>query len=81
VYRVKVPAGRIGTFDVELSEVFFGAVANEGRMNLHLILEYGTNRHHIVEGCFKAFARALERAILIDPRRERDIPSTKGRLE
>jgi imidazoleglycerol-phosphate dehydratase len=80
VYKVAAPAGRIGSFDVELAEVFFGAVANEGRMNLHLILEYGSNRHHIIEGCFKAFARALEHAVLIDPRRS-DVASTKGRLD
>jgi imidazoleglycerol-phosphate dehydratase len=81
VYRVVIPAGRVGSFDVELAEVFFGALAAEGRMNLHLILEYGQNRHHIIEGCFKAFARALERAVLIDPRRNLDVPSTKGRLD
>lgn len=80
VYKVEVAPGRIGTFDVELAEVFFSAVASEARMNLHLILEYGKNRHHIVEGCFKSFARALERAVLIDPRREGDLASTKGTL-
>jgi imidazoleglycerol-phosphate dehydratase len=80
VYRVQIPPGRIGSFDVELAEVFFGAVANEGRMNLHLIQEYGTNRHHLIEGCFKAFARSLERAVILDPRRN-DVPSTKGRLD
>ena len=81
VYRVEIPAGKVGTFDAELCEVFFAAVAAEGRMNVHLICEYGTNRHHIIEACFKSFARALERAVLIDPRRELDIASTKGSLE
>jgi imidazoleglycerol-phosphate dehydratase len=81
VYRVEVPSGRIGTFDVELAEVFFSALAQEGRMNLHLILEYGKNRHHIVEGCFKSLARALERAVSIDPRREGDLASTKGSMD
>lgn len=81
VYRVDIVPGRVGTFDAELGEVFFGAVANEGRMNLHLIAEYGTNRHHLLEGCFKSFARALEQALQIDPRREMDVPSTKGKLD
>lgn len=80
VYRVAIPDGRIGSFDVELAEVFFGALTNEARMNLHLVLEYGTNRHHIVEGCFKALARAMYAALAIDPRRNFEIPSTKGSL-
>ena len=81
VYRVEIAPGRVGTFDAELCEVFFSALANEGRMNLHLVKEYGTNRHHIIEGCFKSLARALERAIFVDPRRERDVASTKGSLD
>jgi imidazoleglycerol-phosphate dehydratase len=80
VYRVPVPEGRIGSFDVELAQVFFSAFAAEAKMNLHLILEYGANRHHIVEGCFKTLAFAVRRAVEIDPRRARAIPSTKGSL-
>lgn len=78
VYQVAVVPGRIGSFDVELAEVFFRALAHEGRMNLHLKLEYGENRHHVVEGLVKTFARALERAITIDPRRTGLLASTKG---
>jgi imidazoleglycerol-phosphate dehydratase len=81
VYRVKIEPGRVGTFDVELAEVFFGALTNEARMNLHLVLEYGSNRHHIVEGCFKALARAMMRAVEIDPRRSFQVASTKGSLD
>lgn len=81
IFRVDIPAGRVGTFDAELCEVFFSAMANEGRMNLHLVGEYGSNRHHLIEACFKSFARAMERAILIDPRREMDVASTKGSLD
>ncbi|MFO0728552.1 MAG: imidazoleglycerol-phosphate dehydratase HisB [Myxococcota bacterium] len=81
VYRVEITPGRIGSFDVELAEVFFSAVASEGRMNLHLILEYGKNRHHIVEGSIKALARALRRAVALDPRRSQQIPSTKGVID
>jgi len=81
IYRVDIPLGRVGSFDAELCEVFFRALADEGRMNLHLISEYGYNRHHLIEGCFKSFARALEQALTIDPRRQGDIASTKGQLD
>lgn len=69
-YKVAVTPGRIGNFDVELAEVFFTAFANEARMNLHLVMEQGTNRHHIIEACFKALARATAKALEIDPRRK-----------
>ena len=81
VYKVEIPEGRIGTFDVELAQVFFSAFANEAKMNLHLIKEYGSNRHHIVEGCFKTLAFALRRATELDPRRALMVPSTKGNLD
>jgi imidazoleglycerol-phosphate dehydratase len=81
VYKVTIPDGRIGTFDVELAEVFFGAITIEARMNLHLVLEHGSNRHHIVEACFKALARAIFRAVEIDPRRSFEVASTKGSLD
>ncbi len=81
VYRVELVPGRIGEFDVELAEVFFSAFAAEARMNLHLVLEYGTNRHHIVEGCFKTLAAATRMAVEHDPRRQGDVPSTKGSLD
>ena len=80
VYRVDCPPGRIGDFDVELAEVFFSAFCAEARMNLHLVLEYGHNRHHIVEGCFKALAGATRRAVERDPRRV-GAASTKGKLD
>lgn len=81
VYRVDVPAGRIGSFDVELAEVFFSALAAEAKMNLHLVLEYGKNRHHVVEGCFKTLAFAIRRATEVDARRALSVPSTKGSLD
>jgi imidazoleglycerol-phosphate dehydratase len=81
VYRVDIKDGRIGNFDVELAEVFFGAITNEARMNLHLVLEYGSNRHHIVEGCFKALARAIHKAVERDERRSFEVASTKGSLD
>jgi imidazoleglycerol-phosphate dehydratase len=79
VFRVPLPKAKIGTFDTELAEVFFEAVARTSLMNLHLVLHSGTNLHHIIEISFKAFARALREAVEIDPRAV-GIPSTKGVL-
>ena len=76
---VALPPGATGTFDHELTEEFFRAVANNARMTLHLRLEAGTNAHHLIEAAFKAFARALRAAIALDPT-ETGVPSTKGVL-
>lgn len=80
VWQVPLPKAKIGDFDSELAEIFFEAVARSARINLHVTLECGDNLHHIVEACFKAFARALRRATAIDPRRV-GVASTKGTLE
>src|SRR6201747_1801174 len=66
-------------FDAELAEEFFRAVANSAKLTLHVSVRYGTNAHHMIEGCFKAFARALRVAVSIDPE-ESGVPSTKGTL-
>jgi imidazoleglycerol-phosphate dehydratase len=66
-------------FDAELTEEFFRAVASNAKLTLHLAVPYGANSHHMVEACFKAFARALREAISIDPR-EGGVPSNKGTL-
>jgi imidazoleglycerol-phosphate dehydratase len=79
VWEVEMPKAKIGDFDSELAEIFFEAVARSARINLHVVLEAGQNLHHIVEGCFKAFARALRMAILVDPR-VCGVASTKGTL-
>ena len=73
------PDPKLGTWDVELAEVFFEAVARGAMCNLHVSLEAGTNLHHIVEVSFKAFAKALSAAVRVDPRAS-GIPSTKGSL-
>lgn len=80
VWQVPLPKAKIGDFDTELAEIFFEAVARSARMNLHVVLETGDNLHHIVEACFKAFARALRRATAIDARVV-GVPSTKGTLD
>jgi imidazoleglycerol-phosphate dehydratase len=79
VWQVPMPKAKIGDFDAELAEIFFEAVARSARINLHVVLETGANLHHIVEACFKAFARALRQAAAIDPRVV-GVASTKGTL-
>lgn len=79
VYNVVIPTPTIGTFDSQLVEVFWEAVAANGLMNLHLVLHHGSNSHHISEGVFKAAARALRQAIAVDPRQS-GVPSSKGTL-
>ena len=79
VYAVDFPTEKIGEFDTQLVEEFWNAVASNARMNLHLILHHGSNSHHIAEGCFKATARALRKAVAVDPR-QTGVPSSKGTL-
>jgi len=79
VWNVPIPKARVGDFDTELAEVFFEAFARSAKVNLHFHLQAGENLHHIIEICFKAFARALRIAVEKDPRGA-GIPSTKGTL-
>jgi imidazoleglycerol-phosphate dehydratase len=74
-----LPPGDIAGYEHEATEEFFRAVAGGARITLHLELQAGTNAHHMIEACFKAFARALRHAVSIDPD-ERGVPSTKGTL-
>ena len=78
-YNVKVRPGRVGDFDTDLPHEFYAAFANQLGMNLHIDVPRGENPHHIIEACFKAFARAMDFATQIDPRIE-GILSTKGSL-
>lgn len=75
----RLAKGKIGSFDTELMEDFFGAFASASGTTLHVEIRNGRNRHHIVEASFKAFARALREACELDPRAQ-GIPSTKGVL-
>lgn len=79
-YDVEIPAPKVGDFDTELTEEFFTAFTRCAQMNLHLKKLDGRNSHHIIEGCFKAVARALADALANDPRTAGEIPSTKGTL-
>jgi imidazoleglycerol-phosphate dehydratase len=77
VYNVALPPGRIGTFDVELVETFFLGLVSHSRATVHLNLQYGRNRHHIVEALFKAFSRATDEATQLEPRLQ-GLLTTKG---
>ena len=79
VWRADIPVEMLGTFNAPLAEEFWRAVSSQGAFNLHVICHYGRNTHHIVEGIFKAAARALRQAVEIDPRMP-GVPSTKGVL-
>jgi len=79
VWRVPLPKAKIGTWDVELAEVFFEAFARTAQANLHVVMHEGQNLHHIVEISFKSFAKALRMATELDPRAV-GVPSTKGML-
>ena len=79
IYRVAFATEKIGEFDTELVETFWQALAANAQMNLHLVLHYGTNAHHIAEALFKATARALREAVSVDAR-QAGVPSSKGVL-
>ena len=78
--ELRIPAQKVGTFDTELAEEFFIALARRGDMTLHIRQLAGSNSHHIIEGAFKSLARSLGAAAAIDPRFSQEIPSTKGVL-
>lgn len=70
----------LGTFDTEMVEEFFRAVADNSGMTLHIKVLSGKNNHHIAEGIFKAFGKAMDMAVTVDSRIE-GVLSTKGMLE
>jgi imidazoleglycerol-phosphate dehydratase len=81
VWRVAGLDGKwIGGFDCMLAKEFFAAFANRAECNLHVVVHYGENPHHIIEAVFKAFARAAGMAAARDPRIAGVVPSTKGTL-
>ena len=77
--RPQLPPETLGTFNAPLAEEFWRAVSSSGAFNLHVLCHYGRNSHHIIEGIFKATARALRMAVESDPRMT-GVPSTKGVL-
>jgi imidazoleglycerol-phosphate dehydratase len=80
IWKVDFRTEAVGEMDTQLFKEWFQAVAQAAGITLHVETLYGENSHHIAESCFKAFARALRQAVEIDPRREGDVPSTKGVL-
>ena len=79
VFKAEFPTSKIGEFDSELVADFWQAFSANALCNLHLIVHYGRNSHHIAECIFKAAAKALRMAVEADPRVS-DVPSTKGTL-
>ena len=77
-YALDIPAYKVGDFDTELTAEFFTAFVREAKITLHIRQICGVNSHHIIEGAFKAVARALSYATEIDSRYADEIPSTKG---
>jgi imidazoleglycerol-phosphate dehydratase len=80
-FQGTIPAQKVGTFDTELVPEFLRALAANAGMTLHVQVLAGQNSHHIIEGIFKALGRALREAVEIDPRRQGEVPSTKGMIE
>ena len=80
VWKVELGLEKIGEMDTELFKEFFKAFANNAKCNLHIENFYGTNNHHIIESCFKSFARSVRSALTIDKRTKNIIPSSKGTL-
>lgn len=80
VYDLEIPMQKVGTFDTELVEEFLTAFVRSAGITLHVKKLDGRNSHHIIEGAFKALARALSQAVSIDEKRAGEIPSTKGVL-
>ena len=79
-FDLDVPAQKVGAFDTELVEEFFTAFCANAGVTLHIRKLAGHNSHHIIEGCFKSFARSLRKAVAIDPACADEVPSTKGVL-
>jgi imidazoleglycerol-phosphate dehydratase len=79
-YAIDIPKWQmLGDYDVFLTPEFFRALVLNAGLTAHLDLVRGENPHHIVEAAFKAFARALDAAVALDPR-VTGVPSTKGAL-
>ena len=79
-YDLKLVRRKVGDFDTELAEEFWLGFVRNAKITLHVKQLAGKNTHHILEGSFKAVARALRAAVAIDPYSEGEIPSSKGVL-
>lgn len=79
VFQAQFASSKIGDFDSELVEDFWQSLAANALCNLHVLVHYGRNSHHVSEAIFKSAARALRMAVEADPRMT-GVPSTKGTL-
>ena len=80
VWKVNLGLKKIGEMDTELFHEFFKAFCNTSKCNLHIENFYGDNNHHIIESCFKSFARSIRQALTVDERIKNIIPYSKGTL-
>jgi imidazoleglycerol-phosphate dehydratase / histidinol-phosphatase len=80
VWNVKFKREKIGDMPTELFEDFFKSISDNLQANIHINLKYGRNEHHMAEGIFKAFAKAIRSAVDEDPRAKNLLPTTKGKL-
>ena len=80
VWKVDLGLKKIGEMETELFQEFFKAFSNESKCNLHIENLYGKNNHHIIESCFKAFAKSVKLSVEVDERIKDIIPSSKGTL-
>ena len=79
-YSLNIPTEKVGDFDTELVEEFLLGFVRNAKITLHVSQLAGSNSHHIIEGAFKSFARAMKAAVAIDEKKADQIPSTKGTL-
>ena len=79
-YGLEIPTEKVGDFDTGLCEEFWQAFVRNADITLHIIQNTGKNSHHIIEGAFKAVARALRLAVKLDADFPDEVPSTKGVL-
>lgn len=79
-YSLDIPTEKVGDFDTELCQEFWLGFVREAKCSLHFNQLAGVNSHHIIEGAFKAAARAIRMAVAIDEKCADRIPSTKGLL-
>jgi len=79
-YDMEIPTEKVGDFDTELAEEFLIGFSRELGLTVHVLEFAGTNSHHILEAMFKGLARALAKAVSIDPKFADEVPSTKGVL-
>ena len=80
LWKAHFSRDKIGDMDTELFREWFQAFAGSAGLTLHVETLYGENAHHIAESLFKGLARALRKAVAVDPREDGRVPSTKGSL-